>query len=318
MARKYGKKASEKIARTMHEFKRGKLRSGGGGRVTTRAQAVAIGVSQARRAGYKVPPAPRGHASMNLDARVRAHLAGMRPGQEIDARGIARALGGGIDPLEADYALERAQRAGLAVTSDGRWFGPAGRGGSGVTHARKKTPPAQLAREIAAALARPTVHAATKFDRDDARRFGRYARRMEQTRTQALDNARAEGFGTHQLAAVGEGWDAEQQDTIHGGFPDTSHATRRQAARKMRAPRTTPYRLKLTPDELRAVEFARGRYAWPDMLAVHAAEDGSVAFTESEMWQWTDDVDSDSGSGHFPLASGALAAKLQRFYDSRV
>lgn len=377
MARRYGKKASEKIARTMHEFKRGKLRSGGGRRVTSREQAVAIGLSQARRAGYKVPPpATHGHAAMNLDARVRSYLAGMQPGQEIDARGIARALGGGVDPLEADYALARAQRAGLAVTSDGRWFGPALRGGRAEVHARKKTPPGQLDREIAAALARPAgpaadmiqlkdrysgdrvwlkmrdgrvvgvmgadpkrylgltleaaqhyarygghaprSHATIQLDRDDARSFGRYARRMEQTRAQALDNARAEGFGAHQLAAVGEGWDAERQDTIHGGFPGTSHAMRRQAARKMRAPRTTPYRIKLTPDELRAVEFARGRYAWPDMLAVLAAEDGSVAFTESEMWQWVDDVDSDAGSGHFPLASGALAAKLQRFYDSRV
>ena len=122
--RKYGKKASDKVERTMHEFKRGKLKSGSGKKVTSRKQAIAIGLSQARRKGYKVPPPPRGHATMSLDARVRAHLSNMRPGAEIDARGIARALGGGVDPLEADYALERAQKAGLAVTSDGRWFGP--------------------------------------------------------------------------------------------------------------------------------------------------------------------------------------------------
>jgi hypothetical protein len=80
------------------------------------------------------------------------------------------------------------------------------------------------------------------------------------------------------------------------------------------------YRLQLTPSEMRAVEFARGRYAWPDMLAAHAAENGAVAFTESEMWQWCDDVDSDAEGGHapFPLASGALATKLQNFYDERV
>jgi len=80
------------------------------------------------------------------------------------------------------------------------------------------------------------------------------------------------------------------------------------------------YRIKLTPSELRAVEFARGRYEWPDMLAVHAAENGLVAFTESEMWQWTDDVDSDTAGGHspFPLASSAFAEKLQRFYDERI
>ena len=150
MARKYGKKASEKIGQTMHEFKRGKLKSGGSGKkVTSRKQAIAIGISQARREGYKVPPEPTGHATMSLDQRVRAHLSNMRPGEEIDARGIARALGG-VDPLAADYALERAQKAGLAVTSDGRWFGP--RGGA-VHHATKKRTPQQLDREIAQSLA---------------------------------------------------------------------------------------------------------------------------------------------------------------------
>ena len=80
------------------------------------------------------------------------------------------------------------------------------------------------------------------------------------------------------------------------------------------------YRIKLTPAELRAVEFARGRYSWPDMLLAHAADDGSIAFSESEMWQWIDDVDSDAEGGHspFPLASKAFAEKLQRFYDERV
>lgn len=130
MARKYGKKASEKVGRTMHEFKRGTLRTRAGKKVTSRKQAIAIGLSQARRAGGKVPPPPpRGHATMDLDARVRAYLSKMRSGDEIDARGIARAIGG-ADPLAADYALERAEKAGLAVTSDGRWFGPAKRGSS--------------------------------------------------------------------------------------------------------------------------------------------------------------------------------------------
>jgi len=80
------------------------------------------------------------------------------------------------------------------------------------------------------------------------------------------------------------------------------------------------YRLQLTPSELRAVEFARGRYSWPDMLAAHASESGAVAFAEPEMWQWTDDVDSDAEGGHspFPLASGAFAEKLQSFYDERI
>jgi predicted ribonuclease toxin of YeeF-YezG toxin-antitoxin module len=55
MAR-YGRKASEKVARAMHERKRGTLRSGRlGKRVTSREQAIAIGLSEARRSGAKVP-----------------------------------------------------------------------------------------------------------------------------------------------------------------------------------------------------------------------------------------------------------------------
>ena len=52
---KYGKKASEKVERVMRERKRGTLRSGSGGKVTSRKQAIAIGLSEARDAGAKVP-----------------------------------------------------------------------------------------------------------------------------------------------------------------------------------------------------------------------------------------------------------------------
>jgi hypothetical protein len=53
---KYGAKASRDVERAMHELKRGSLRSGRSGkRVTSRKQAVAIGLSQARREGAEVP-----------------------------------------------------------------------------------------------------------------------------------------------------------------------------------------------------------------------------------------------------------------------
>jgi hypothetical protein len=56
MASRYGKKAQTKVKRAMHERKEGTLRSGSSGkRVTTRKQAIAIGLSEARRAGGKVP-----------------------------------------------------------------------------------------------------------------------------------------------------------------------------------------------------------------------------------------------------------------------
>ena len=53
---KYGKKAAQKVERAMHERKHGTLRSGRSGKkVTSRKQAIAIGLSEARRAGGKVP-----------------------------------------------------------------------------------------------------------------------------------------------------------------------------------------------------------------------------------------------------------------------
>ena len=53
---KYSKKASEKVEKAMHERKRGQLRSGRSGKkVTSRKQAIAIGLSEAREAGAKVP-----------------------------------------------------------------------------------------------------------------------------------------------------------------------------------------------------------------------------------------------------------------------
>ena len=56
MARKYGKKAQRKVRQVMRERKRGTPRSGRSGKkVTSRKQAIAIGLSEARRAGAKVP-----------------------------------------------------------------------------------------------------------------------------------------------------------------------------------------------------------------------------------------------------------------------
>jgi hypothetical protein len=56
MARKYSKSSGKKVERAMLEMKQGKLRSGGSGKkVTSRKQAIAIGLSEARKAGAKVP-----------------------------------------------------------------------------------------------------------------------------------------------------------------------------------------------------------------------------------------------------------------------
>lgn len=52
---KYSKQAQKKVEKAMHEKKRGTLRSGSGKKVTSRKQAIAIGLSEARKKGAKVP-----------------------------------------------------------------------------------------------------------------------------------------------------------------------------------------------------------------------------------------------------------------------
>ncbi|NLG56881.1 MAG: hypothetical protein GX540_00565 [Clostridiales bacterium] len=54
--RKYSKRAQEEIAKTMRKFKRGTLKSSSGHKVTSRDQAIAIGISEARDKGLKTPP----------------------------------------------------------------------------------------------------------------------------------------------------------------------------------------------------------------------------------------------------------------------
>ena len=61
---KYGRKAQSKVARAMRERKHGQLKSGRSGKkVTSRKQAIAIGLSEARRAGAKVPARKRSSRS---------------------------------------------------------------------------------------------------------------------------------------------------------------------------------------------------------------------------------------------------------------
>ena len=55
MASKYGKAASKRVKSAMHRKKKGTLKSGSGKKVTSRKQAIAIGLSEAREKGGKVP-----------------------------------------------------------------------------------------------------------------------------------------------------------------------------------------------------------------------------------------------------------------------
>ena len=69
MAR-YGKKAQQKVKRAMHERKRGTLKSGRSGRkVKSRKQAIAIGLSEARAAGAKVPKKAKKEAAKKRKAK---------------------------------------------------------------------------------------------------------------------------------------------------------------------------------------------------------------------------------------------------------
>jgi hypothetical protein len=71
MAPKYSKKASAKVERAMKKRKAGTLRSGGSGkRVTSRKQAIAIGLSEARAAGQKVPKQATGKSAVKKSGRM--------------------------------------------------------------------------------------------------------------------------------------------------------------------------------------------------------------------------------------------------------
>jgi hypothetical protein len=68
--RRYGKAASKKVGKAMHEAKRGQLRSGRSKKkVRSRAQAIAIGLSQARRSGAKVPAREKRNATRRTKKR---------------------------------------------------------------------------------------------------------------------------------------------------------------------------------------------------------------------------------------------------------
>ena len=72
MARKYSKKASAKVGRAMKKRKAGSLKSGRSGRqVKSRKQAIAIGLSEARREGKKVPPRKSSKKSKKRTSKKR-------------------------------------------------------------------------------------------------------------------------------------------------------------------------------------------------------------------------------------------------------
>jgi hypothetical protein len=73
--RRYGKGASRKVGKAMHERKHGTLRSGSGKKVTSRKQAIAIGLSEARREGKKVPKRKSSSKKSSSHRSSRSHHA---------------------------------------------------------------------------------------------------------------------------------------------------------------------------------------------------------------------------------------------------
>ena len=69
---KYGPKAHKSVAREVKAMEEGTLRSGSGAKVTSRKQAVAIGLSEARKEGAKMPPPPKKTASAKTAAKKSA------------------------------------------------------------------------------------------------------------------------------------------------------------------------------------------------------------------------------------------------------
>jgi len=99
---KYSKGASKKVEKVMHEKKRGKLRSGSGKKVTSNKQAIAIGLSEARKAGSKVPKkksAPKKKAAKKAtkksapkkkSAAKKTSTRGRKPGPKKGAKKSSR------------------------------------------------------------------------------------------------------------------------------------------------------------------------------------------------------------------------------------
>jgi len=75
---KYSKKAQDYVEEEMHEFKKGKLKSGSGKKVTNQKQAIAIALSEARKAGAKVPKKTRTGGAKKTSRKPVSRMAGKK------------------------------------------------------------------------------------------------------------------------------------------------------------------------------------------------------------------------------------------------
>ena len=88
---KYGPAASKSVEREMKAFKEGKLKSGSGQKVTNPKQAIAIGLSEARKAGGKVPPAKKSAAKKVPSKKTANKAAAKKKAKKSSAKKVALA-----------------------------------------------------------------------------------------------------------------------------------------------------------------------------------------------------------------------------------
>jgi hypothetical protein len=110
----YGKKASDKVEAAMHERKHGTLKSGGSGKkVTSKKQAIAIGLSEARKEGGKVP-AKKGAAKKSSAKKSTARKSTAKKsaaGKSIARKTTAKKSGSGRTSAKKTARKSAAKRA---------------------------------------------------------------------------------------------------------------------------------------------------------------------------------------------------------------
>ena len=91
MARKYSRTASAKVGRALRKRKAGTLKSGGSGKtVKSRTQAIAIGLSEARKKGEKVPPKKKAAKKTTKKKSVKRKTSKKKTARKVKAKKAAR------------------------------------------------------------------------------------------------------------------------------------------------------------------------------------------------------------------------------------
>ena len=121
--RKYSRGAGESVERAMHEFEHGTLKSGRrgrGGPVRSREQAIAIGLSEAREAGERVPPAPTGRKTAGKKGGAKKAGAKKAGARKTTARKATRKTAAKKATARKSTARKSTARKSTAKKAGGR------------------------------------------------------------------------------------------------------------------------------------------------------------------------------------------------------